>query len=77
LPFESDIATVLLAAGSTVAIQVASKRLSFTLEEFLEQPPCDSRTLLLSIFIPHWGSDDVTFETSEQPLVHLEMLSHM
>jgi indole-3-acetaldehyde oxidase len=63
LPFESDIATVLLAAGSTVTIQVASKRLSFTLEEFLEQPPCDSRTLLLSIFIPHWGSDDVTFET--------------
>ncbi|NP_001105308.1 indole-3-acetaldehyde oxidase [Zea mays] len=63
LPFESDVATVLLAAGSTVTVQVASKRLCFTLEEFLEQPPCDSRTLLLSIFIPEWGSDYVTFET--------------
>ncbi|OQU90857.1 hypothetical protein SORBI_3001G062500 [Sorghum bicolor] len=63
LPFASDIATVLLAAGSKVTIQVASKRLCFTLEEFLQQPPCDYRTLLLSIFIPEWGSDDVTFET--------------
>ncbi|XP_062214372.1 indole-3-acetaldehyde oxidase [Phragmites australis] len=63
LPFASDIATVLLAAGSTVTIQVASKRLCLTLEEFLQQPPCDSRTLLLSIFIPDWGSDGITFET--------------
>ncbi|CAM0902992.1 unnamed protein product [Alopecurus aequalis] len=64
LQFPSDIATVLLAAGSTVTVQVASKRLCFTLEEFLEQPPCDSRTLLLSIFVPDWGSDNVRFETS-------------
>ncbi|PUZ36662.1 hypothetical protein GQ55_9G056100 [Panicum hallii var. hallii] len=63
LQFPSDIATVLLAAGSTVTIQVASKRLCVTLEEFLQQPPCDSRTLLLSIFIPDRGSDDITFET--------------
>ncbi|CAL4944785.1 unnamed protein product [Urochloa decumbens] len=63
LPFASDIATVLLAAGSTVTIQVASKRLCLTLEEFLQQPPCDPRTLLLSIFLPDWGSDGITFET--------------
>ncbi|XP_062214373.1 indole-3-acetaldehyde oxidase-like [Phragmites australis] len=63
LQFASDVATVLLAAGSTVTIQVASKRLCLTLEEFLQQPPCDSRTLLLSIFIPDWGSDGITFET--------------
>ncbi|RLN19387.1 hypothetical protein C2845_PM02G45470 [Panicum miliaceum] len=63
LPFASDIATVLLAAGATVTLQVASKRLCLTLEEFLQQPPCDSRTLLLSIFIPDWGSDGITFET--------------
>ncbi|CAN6303248.1 unnamed protein product [Urochloa humidicola] len=63
LQFASDIATVLLAAGSTVTIQVASKRLCLTLEEFLQQPPCDSRTLLLSIFIPDWSSDGLTFET--------------
>ncbi|TVU44680.1 hypothetical protein EJB05_04129, partial [Eragrostis curvula] len=63
LQFESDIATVLLAAGSTVSIQVASKRLCLTLEEFLQQPPCDSRTLLISIFLPDWDSDNITFET--------------
>ncbi|KAM0919400.1 hypothetical protein ACQ4PT_008302 [Festuca glaucescens] len=63
LQFPSDIATVLLAAGSTVTVQVASKRLCFTLEDFLEQPPCDSRTLLLNIFVPDWDSDNVTFET--------------
>src|SRR6185312_8396473 len=63
LQFPSDIATVLLAAGSTVTIQVASKRLCLTLEEFLQQPQCDSRTLLLSIFIPDRGADGITFET--------------
>ncbi|TVU44678.1 hypothetical protein EJB05_04127 [Eragrostis curvula] len=62
--FPSDIATVLLAAGSTVTIQVASKRQQLTMEAFLEQPPCDSKTLLLSIFIPDWSSDGITFETS-------------
>uniref|UniRef100_A0ACD6A1H5 Uncharacterized protein n=2 Tax=Avena sativa TaxID=4498 RepID=A0ACD6A1H5_AVESA len=62
--FASDIATVLLAAGSTVTIQTASKMLCLTLEEFLEQPPCDAKTILLSIFVPDWGSDSVIFETS-------------
>ncbi|KAJ1293276.1 hypothetical protein BS78_01G055200 [Paspalum vaginatum] len=63
LPFASDISTVLLAAGSTVTIQVAAKKQCLTLEEFLQQPPCDFRTLLLNIFIPDWGSDGITFET--------------
>ncbi|KAL6893928.1 hypothetical protein ACP4OV_008026 [Aristida adscensionis] len=63
LQFASDIATVLLATGSTITIQVASKRLCLTLEEFLQQPPCDSRTLLLSTFIPDWGSNGITFDT--------------
>ncbi|GJN23069.1 hypothetical protein PR202_gb10686 [Eleusine coracana subsp. coracana] len=63
LQFPSDIATVLLAAGSTVTIQEASKRMCLTLEEFLHQPPCDPKTLLLSIFIPDCGSDGITFET--------------
>ncbi|VAI37749.1 unnamed protein product [Triticum turgidum subsp. durum] len=64
LQFPSDIATVLLAAGSTVTIQTASKMLCLTLDEFLEQPPCDAKTILLSIFVPDWGSDNVIFETS-------------
>ncbi|GJM96865.1 hypothetical protein PR202_ga13737 [Eleusine coracana subsp. coracana] len=60
LQFASDIATVLLAAGSTVTILMASERLCLTLEDFLQQPPCDSRTLLMSIFVPDWSSDGMT-----------------
>jgi indole-3-acetaldehyde oxidase len=54
--FESDIATILLAAGSVVSIQQGSERSTHSIEEFLEMPPCDYRTLLLSIFIPSWAS---------------------
>uniref|UniRef100_A0A0E0LJD2 aldehyde oxidase n=1 Tax=Oryza punctata TaxID=4537 RepID=A0A0E0LJD2_ORYPU len=52
-PFRSDIATILLGAAATVS----SKTLHVTLEQFLEQPPLDHSTLLLSIFIPHWATD--------------------
>ncbi|XP_073004878.1 indole-3-acetaldehyde oxidase-like [Typha latifolia] len=55
-PFASDIATILLAAGATLRIKMASERLSLTLEEFLERPPCDYKTLLLSVYIPCWSS---------------------
>ncbi|KAH7661602.1 Indole-3-acetaldehyde oxidase protein, partial [Dioscorea alata] len=50
--FPSDIATILLAAGSTVCIDVVSEKLILSLEEFLESPACDSSTLLLSVHIP-------------------------
>ncbi|XP_015644601.1 probable aldehyde oxidase 4 isoform X4 [Oryza sativa Japonica Group] len=56
-PFRSDIATILLGAAATVNLQVSSKTLHVNLEQFLEQPPLDHSTLLLSIFIPHWASD--------------------
>uniref|UniRef100_A0A0E0EA68 FAD-binding PCMH-type domain-containing protein n=1 Tax=Oryza meridionalis TaxID=40149 RepID=A0A0E0EA68_9ORYZ len=56
-PFRSDIATILLGAAATVNLQVSSKTLHVNLEQFLEQPPLDHSTLLLSIFIPHWTSD--------------------
>jgi abscisic-aldehyde oxidase len=58
--FPSDIATILLAAGSSVCIQVSSEKLNVTLEEFLEMPPCDNKTLLLSIFVPHCTPDSVS-----------------
>ncbi|KAH7661600.1 Aldehyde oxidase/xanthine dehydrogenase protein [Dioscorea alata] len=50
--FPSDIATILLAAGSTVCIDVVSEEITLSLEEFLESPTCDSSTLLLSVHIP-------------------------
>ncbi|KAG0542539.1 hypothetical protein BDA96_02G112900 [Sorghum bicolor] len=59
-PFPSDIATILLGAGATVCLQVVAERRQITLEEFLEQPPIDATTLLLSIFIPHWIPDSGT-----------------
>ncbi|CAD6221057.1 unnamed protein product [Miscanthus lutarioriparius] len=52
--FASDIATILLAAGSSICIQASSRRLTVTLEDFLQMPPCDHKTLLLSIYIPRW-----------------------
>ncbi|KAJ4969693.1 hypothetical protein NE237_002792 [Protea cynaroides] len=52
--FPSDIATILLAAGSLVDIQTGCKKIILTLEEFLEMSPCDSETILLSVTIPSW-----------------------
>ncbi|XP_044961392.1 putative aldehyde oxidase-like protein [Hordeum vulgare subsp. vulgare] len=67
-PFPSDIATILLGASSTVRLQIYSEILEVSFEEFLEQPPLDPSTLLLSIFIPYWASNShkeskVIFET--------------
>ncbi|GJN12245.1 hypothetical protein PR202_ga30540 [Eleusine coracana subsp. coracana] len=59
-PFPSDIATILLGAGATVCLQSVSEQRHISLEEFLEQPPLDPTTLLLSIFIPQWMSDSQT-----------------
>lgn len=58
--FASDIATILLAAGSSVCIQVSSERLNVMLEEFLQMPPCDYKTLLLSICIPPCTTNGVS-----------------
>ncbi|KAG9154104.1 hypothetical protein Leryth_000583 [Lithospermum erythrorhizon] len=53
--FPSDIATVLLAAGSNVSIVSEEEQTQITLEEFLMSPPLDYRSLLLSVKIPFWG----------------------
>ncbi|KAJ0616360.1 putative aldehyde oxidase [Helianthus annuus] len=51
--FPSDIATVLLAVKSKVTILTGVKKEILTLEEFLEKPALDSRTVLLSVFVPY------------------------
>ncbi|KAK1272259.1 Indole-3-acetaldehyde oxidase [Acorus gramineus] len=64
--FPSDIATILVGAGAFVCIYDGFKRSYLALEEFLERPPCDHRTLLVSVRIPCEGSNDskrVLFET--------------
>ncbi|KAJ3669930.1 hypothetical protein LUZ60_010254 [Juncus effusus] len=62
--FESDIATILLGVGSTVCFHTGSKIINIKLEEFLEMPPYDNKSLLLSVFIPSWIScNNLLFET--------------
>ncbi|XP_074578143.1 indole-3-acetaldehyde oxidase-like isoform X1 [Curcuma longa] len=68
--FPSDIATILLAAGSTVCLQMPSERLILSLEEFLEGPPYDDRTILISIHIPYWSSaSNSSFGTSKYNII--------
>lgn len=50
--FPSDIATLLLAVGSTVCIATGNKDERIKLQEFLARPSLDSRSVLLSIQIP-------------------------
>nr|GLL32431.1 abscisic-aldehyde oxidase-like [Ipomoea trifida] len=50
--FPSDIATLLLAVGSSVTIMIGQRCEKLTLEEFLERPALDSRTVLLSVWVP-------------------------
>ncbi|KAF2299839.1 hypothetical protein GH714_004391 [Hevea brasiliensis] len=54
--FPSDIATILLAAGSFVHIINGVIHEKLTLEEFLERPPLDSKSVLISVRIPNCGS---------------------
>ncbi|KAL8255816.1 hypothetical protein R6Q59_030883 [Mikania micrantha] len=50
--FPSDIATILLAVKSKVTILTGVKKEILTMEEFLEKPALDSRTVLLNVLIP-------------------------
>lgn len=53
--FPSDLTTILVAARATVKIMTSSSgQEQFTLEEFLQQPPLDAKSLLLSLEIPSW-----------------------
>uniref|UniRef100_A0A803PY68 indole-3-acetaldehyde oxidase n=1 Tax=Cannabis sativa TaxID=3483 RepID=A0A803PY68_CANSA len=54
--FPSDIATILLAVDSMVEVMSGTRCETFTLEEFLQRPPLDFKSILLSIKIPNWGS---------------------
>ena len=56
--FPSDLATVLLAVGSTVNIMNGPKSEELTLEEFLRRPELDSKIILLSVKVPAW--DQIT-----------------
>ncbi|XP_015873264.3 indole-3-acetaldehyde oxidase-like isoform X1 [Ziziphus jujuba] len=54
--FPSDIATILLAVGSTVDIMSGYQFERITLEEFLERPPLDFNSILINVKIPNWAS---------------------
>ncbi|KAG9445197.1 hypothetical protein H6P81_016537 [Aristolochia fimbriata] len=65
--FPSDIATILLAPGSSVTIYMDKKKVTNTLEEFLNGPSLDPKSLLLSIYIP--SQEVFTNSSSEDELV--------
>ncbi|KAK6163985.1 hypothetical protein DH2020_000849 [Rehmannia glutinosa] len=50
--FPSDIATLLLAVGSSVSILTGHKHEKIMMEEFLRRPPLDPKNVLLSVQIP-------------------------
>lgn len=54
--FPSDIATILLAVDSMVDIMTSTRCEKIMLEEFLERPPMDYKTVLLNVRIPTWES---------------------
>ncbi|XP_058084453.1 indole-3-acetaldehyde oxidase-like isoform X2 [Magnolia sinica] len=71
--FASDIATILLAAGTSVNIHTGSERILLTLEEFLNRPPCDSKTILLSIHIPSWNPGRNTCSENGNSIKYMPM----
>ncbi|KAH6810797.1 abscisic aldehyde oxidase 3 [Perilla frutescens var. frutescens] len=50
--FPSDIATLLLAVGSSVSILSGHKHEKIKMEEFLSGPPLDPKSVLLTVHIP-------------------------
>ncbi|KAG6605843.1 Indole-3-acetaldehyde oxidase, partial [Cucurbita argyrosperma subsp. sororia] len=54
--FPSDIATILLAAGSMISILTGSSQETIMLDEFLKRPPLGPNCVLLSVKIPNWDS---------------------
>lgn len=54
--FPSDLTTILVAARATVKIMSVGSNVQeqFTLEEFLQQPPLEAKSLLVSVMIPSW-----------------------
>ncbi|KAJ6717135.1 OXIDASE putative-RELATED [Salix koriyanagi] len=54
--FPSDIATILLAAGASVHILTGTLHEKLALDEFLERPPLDSKSVLLNVKIPNYAA---------------------
>ncbi|XP_058000404.1 indole-3-acetaldehyde oxidase isoform X2 [Hevea brasiliensis] len=67
--FPSDIATILLAAGSFVHIITGSIHEKLTLEEFLERPPLDSKSVLISVRIPNCESIEAVYLETDSELL--------
>ncbi|CAI0397415.1 unnamed protein product [Linum tenue] len=73
--FPSDIATILLAAGSYVEVLTAEINEKLTLEVFLERAPMGSKDVLVSIEVPKWKASQIgsrlafdTYRASPRPL---------
>ncbi|KDP42926.1 hypothetical protein JCGZ_23868 [Jatropha curcas] len=67
--FPSDIATILLAAGSFVNLTAGAMHEKLTLEEFLERPPLDPKNVLLTVKIPNYESIKTTTPERDSKLL--------
>ncbi|CAN6840522.1 unnamed protein product [Brassica oleracea] len=65
--FPSDLTTILVAARATVKIMSTSSGVQeeYTLEEFLQRPPLEAKSVLLSLKIPSWRPVKNGFSSSE------------
>ncbi|CAN6993425.1 unnamed protein product [Brassica oleracea var. botrytis] len=65
--FPSDLTTILVAARATAKIMSTSSGVQeeYTLEEFLQRPPLEAKSILLSLKIPSWRPVKNGFSSSE------------
>ncbi|CAN6840534.1 unnamed protein product [Brassica oleracea] len=65
--FPSDLTTILVAARATVKIMSTSSGVQeqYTLEEFLQRPPLEAKSVLLSLKIPSWHPVKNGFSSSD------------
>ncbi|PHT34887.1 hypothetical protein CQW23_26687 [Capsicum baccatum] len=75
--FPSDIATLFLGLYATVSLMTIHGLENLTLEELLSRPLLDSRTVLLSVWIP-FKKDQSSLQThSRFCLIPIELLHHL
>ncbi|XP_013620292.1 PREDICTED: indole-3-acetaldehyde oxidase-like isoform X2 [Brassica oleracea var. oleracea] len=85
--FPSDLTTILVAARATVKIMSTGSGVQeqYTLEEFLQRPPLEAKSVLLSLKIPSWhpvkngffSSDTRRAGSKHSEMKHSHMDTHL
>ncbi|CAN6993431.1 unnamed protein product, partial [Brassica oleracea var. botrytis] len=81
--FPSDLTTILVAARATVKIMSTGSGVQeqYTLEEFLQRPPLEAKSVLLSLTIPFWrpvkNSSTHRADPEHSQMKHSRMDTHL